>query len=225
MPPCRWWQVRSAGGASVQTQYAATARSSVASSPFGHPPGRVLGGEVERARGDVDVRDLHRDGLELRQAAAELGAALDVVRGEVAGADDDAGRGEAEPHDVPLGQRACAAPSLEQLGGGAVEDDGVGREARRGPRLEQGDAGVADVDECDDLLVALRGGHEQAGRVRGVRDADLAAGDHAVGVRRLRRRVERSADLADRRREDHVAASRRRAAGLPAARPSRARRG
>ena len=129
--------MRSAGGPSVQVQYAATARSSLHVEPLVEPPGGVLGREVEGARGDVDVGDLHRDRLELGERPAELGPALDVVRGEVARAGDDAGRGQAEAGDVPLGQRLRGTVAKE-LGLGAVEDDGVRRDPRRRSRTRAG---------------------------------------------------------------------------------------
>ena len=94
--------------------------------PLVESPGDVLGREVEGARGDVDVGDLHRDRLELGQRPAELGAALDVRRGQVARAGHDPGGGEAEAGDVALGEQSDGALA-EQLGPRTVEDDGVGR--------------------------------------------------------------------------------------------------
>ena len=64
--------MRSAGGPSAQTQYAADGEVVGGVEALRDPPGGVVGGQVEGARGDVDVGDLHRHRLELRQRAAEL---------------------------------------------------------------------------------------------------------------------------------------------------------
>ena len=71
--------MRIAPGASWQTQYAATARSSVASSPSDGRQAAFCAARSTVRDAMADVGDLHRDGLELRECAAELGAALMYV--------------------------------------------------------------------------------------------------------------------------------------------------
>ena len=159
--------------------------------PLADPPGGVGRGQVEGARGDVDVRDLHRDRLELRERPAELGAALDVRRGQVARAGDDAGRGQAEAGGRQLLQGPRGVGTREQLGGCAVEDDGVLGGAGRRARREQLHARAGGVDQRDDVPVAVGGGDEQPVGAVGVRHADLAAGDGAVAVRRGRQLAQR----------------------------------
>ena len=185
MPPCRWWQVRSAGGRLGAGPVRRDREVVGHVEPLVDPPGGVLGGEVEGARGDVDVGDLHRDRLELGQRPAELGAALDVGRGEVAGAGDHAGRGQAEPGDVALGaaparrrrrSSSAAAPSRTTV---CVGDPGAEPDSSRVT------PGSLDVDQRHDRLVAVHRRDQQPGRSVGVGDGDLAAGDRAVGVRRV----------------------------------------
>ena len=226
MPPCRWWQVRSAGGASVQTQYAATARSSDTSRPWPTRQAAFCGGEVEGARGDVDVRDLHGDGLELRQAAAELGAALDVVGGEVAGADDDARRGQAEAQRRTARPACCTrsrrrsssaeAPSRTTVW--VVRPDDEPDSSRVTPGVAGSTSATTGWSPC----VAVT-----SSRVAcvGVGDADLAAGDRAVGVRRLRARRSSGGRPRGRPGSGRRHPWRHRAAVPPAAPRSRVRRG
>ena len=157
MPPCRWWQVCSAAGASAHVQYAATARSSRDVEALGDPPRGVVGGQVERARGDVDVGDLLRHGLELGERPAELRAALDVRRGQVARAGHHAGGGDARARR-PRGRAASRAGvrAGQQVGRGAVEDDGVLRRARSDDGDgQQRDAVGRRVDQRDDDPVAV----------------------------------------------------------------------
>ena len=173
--------------------------------PLVEPPGGVLGREVEGARGDVDVGDLHRDGLELGQAAAELGPALDVRRGEVARSGDHAGGGQAQTGDVPLGEQLDGALP-QQLGPGAVEDHRVPRDPCARAGLEQRDTGIADVDERDDRGLAVHRRDEQVSRPVCDGHVDLAAADLAVGVRRRGSAADRPPGLAERRREQQLAA-------------------
>ena len=147
MPPWRWWQVRRVLGALRADPVRRHGQVVGRLEPRADPPGGVLGGEVDGARGDVDVGDLHGHGLELRQRPAELGAALDVVGGQVARSGDQAGGGERQPGDGVLDQDPRGALA-EQLGGRAVEDDGVlglaaGRRAR-----QQRDAGIRGIDQA-----------------------------------------------------------------------------
>ena len=99
--------------------------------PLCDPPGRGLGGQPDGARGDVDVGDLLRDGLELRQRPAELPAVLDVGRGERAGPGDDPVAEEAEAGDRVLAQhvvRRSGHVGAEQVVGAdpdAVQHQGV----------------------------------------------------------------------------------------------------
>ena len=97
----------------------------------------------------------------------------------------------------------------------------MGREPRAGARLEEGDAGVADVDQRHDRGVAVHRRDQQPARPVGEGDADLAAGDRAVGVRRRGRAADRPAGLAERGGEQHLAARRRRAAAPASARRCR----
>ena len=92
---------------------------------LGQPPRGVVGGQADRTGGDVDVGDLLGDGLELRELAAELLAALDVVGGQVACPRQDAGRGEAQAGDREPAQERGGVVSREDIGLDAVEDDRV----------------------------------------------------------------------------------------------------
>jgi hypothetical protein len=173
--------------------------------PLGDPPGGVVGGQVGGARGDVDVRDLHRHRLELRQRAPELGAALDVAGGQVTGAGQQAGADHAQPRDRVVDQRPGRV-ALEQLGRRVLEDDRVPVDPCGRGRGLQPDAGPLGVDQRHDRPVAVAGGDQQPRRVGGVADRDLAPGDQPLGVRRGGRGGERRADLAERRAEDDLAA-------------------
>ena len=86
-----------------------------------------VGRQVERPRGDVDVGDLHRDRLELRQRAAELGAVLDVAAVRSRAPATSPARGEAEAGDGVLAQHPRGAVAGSSSARGAVEDDRVRR--------------------------------------------------------------------------------------------------
>ena len=187
--------------------------------PLVEPPGGVLGGEVEGARGDVDVGDLHRDRLELGQRPAELGAALDVGRGEVAGAGDDTGRGQAETGDVALGQQparhrrrgsSAGAPSRTTVCVviRALEPDS----SRVTPGSLTSTRATTGWSPC---IAVTR----SRGRSVRVGDADLAAGDRAVGVRRRGGGGDRATGLAQRGRQEE-----RRRSATPGSRAAAARR-
>ena len=156
MPPCRWWQVRSAfGRLRGRPSTPPTARSSATSRPCADPPGGVGGGQVEGARGDVDVGDLHRHRLELRQRPAELGAALDVVGGQVAGARDQAGGGQRQAGDGVLGQGRARRPSPSSSAGAPSRTTVCWGPAARGRRRQQRDAGSVGSTSDHDRRVAV----------------------------------------------------------------------
>ena len=187
----------SAGSPSTQVQYAATATSSVGSSPS-------VSRQADGARGDVDVGDLLGDGLELRELAAELFAVPDVVGGEVARPGQHTGGGEAESGDREPAEQHRGVLSRQNVALGSIEDDRVlggapGR--RRGP---QGDPLRGGVDQRDhDPLTVVRG-HEQGRGVLGVRHPDLAPGQPTVGQRGRGVLGDPRPDLPDRRRQEHL---------------------
>ncbi len=158
----------------------------------GDPPGGVVGGEVEGARGDVDVGHLHRHRLELRQRPAELLAALHVLGGEVAGARHQPGGGEQQPGDGEVGEPAGGAVG-ERLGRGAVEHDGVRGESRRRAGLLQGHPGPAgSTSTTTSCRRRPAGGDEEAPGVGG------AGRRRSCGRSRCRRRRRTWSRAADR---------------------------
>ena len=81
-------------------------------------------------------------------------------------------------------------------------------------RLEQGDAGVADVDERHHRPVAVQRTDQEPARLGGIGHADLAAGDGAVGVRRGGGGGDRPAGLPQRGRQEERTAGDAREQGL-----------
>ncbi len=152
--PCR----RAGGGRSAarsgarsQNQNAATARSSAAGSPRADATGRLLGGERDHPRGDVDVGHLDRHALELREPAAELGALLDVAGGQVARSGEQAVALEQQPGDRVLAQHVGRSLGEDAEDGCAVEH--VGRLRLAAARARRGrarDAVALRVHEYDD---------------------------------------------------------------------------
>ena len=108
------------------------------------------------------------------------------------------------PATASSSQQPCRVGAGQQLGGRTVEDDRVLGECRGRARREQLDAGAATGRPARRRAVAVGGRDEQARGAVGVRDADLAAGDRAGGVRRGGGRGDRGPDLAQRRRQHRL---------------------
>ena len=140
-------------------------RSAAAAGPVGEPVrgdgqvvvGRVagvetaddlVGGQRERAGGDVDVGDLLGDGLELRERAAELAAVADVAGGQVAGAFDHAGAERGQAGDGVAAHHVGVEHA--ERGRGRERVGGLGRAARRAG-LDPAHAGAVRVDDRDDV--------------------------------------------------------------------------
>ncbi len=139
-----------------------------------------------------------------RQRPAELGAALDVGGGEVAGTGDQARGGERQPGDGVLDQDPRGVVA-EQLGSRAVEDHGVLGLAARGRARQQRDAGIRGIDQRNDRVTVSGGGDQQEGRLPSVRHSDLASGHFAVDVGGARSVAEADTRLADGRGQQRLA--------------------
>ena len=175
----------------------------------GHPSGRLVGDESHHPGGDVDVGDLDRDALELRETAPELLPLLDVAGGQVTRAgeqplalEEESGHGVAaqDPGRVVSehSEHGCRVEVVRRLGAPA---------RRRGVRA--GDAFAGRVDQGDRWSVGSGGGDDQQGGAVGEvvvhRDRELAAGDGVPLETRRRPDGQCHPDLVERRGDEQVA--------------------